>query len=248
MVLTCEGDVWAAGWNRYGQLGNGTSSSLTAFTRVMINEAEAVAAGDRHSVVLQQDGSVWATGRNYNGQLGDGSKVDRSSFVKVISTGAVDVAAGGCHSMVLATRLHRMQAAAAAGGDDAARAAAAAPPPPAPPRGALEALLARLDDLGHNLDRFVRERRRALARLPPYRRSVWPPGTLLTKVVLLGAVPCLRAVRPRFRSTHWRDQERRSLAPGTTWRTTTPMQKARLYCSHLAIVPTRLPVTIGCRG
>ena len=51
MVLTCEGDVWAAGWNRYGQLGNGTSSSLTAFTRVMINEAEAVAAGDRHRSV-----------------------------------------------------------------------------------------------------------------------------------------------------------------------------------------------------
>jgi len=45
-----------------------------------------VAAGEYHSMVLQQDGGVWATGRNNFGQLGDGSEIDRICFTVVAST------------------------------------------------------------------------------------------------------------------------------------------------------------------
>ena len=101
LVLTDEGVVWATGWNKYGQLGDGSMEDKTIFVRVMPNEAKALAAGDIHSIILKQDGSVWASGRNYNGQLGVGSRDGQVNFVNTISGGAVNVAAGGYHTMVL---------------------------------------------------------------------------------------------------------------------------------------------------
>ena len=61
----------------------------------------AVAAGDKHSMVLKQDGSVWTAGENIHGQLGDGSTIRRRIFVKVVSAGVTAVAAGDSYSMVL---------------------------------------------------------------------------------------------------------------------------------------------------
>ena len=47
--------------------------------------AQAIAAGNAHSMVLKGDGSVWATGRNFYGQLGDGTTSNKRSFVKVFT-------------------------------------------------------------------------------------------------------------------------------------------------------------------
>ena len=47
--------------------------------------AQAIAAGDGHSMVLKTDGTVWATGWNEYGQLGDRTKVEKETFVKVSS-------------------------------------------------------------------------------------------------------------------------------------------------------------------
>ena len=47
--------------------------------------AQAIAAGESHSMVLKADGTVWATGRNGSGELGDGTTSGKSSFVKVFS-------------------------------------------------------------------------------------------------------------------------------------------------------------------
>ena len=105
LILSQEGRVWAAGWNKFGQLGNNSNNDRTKFFEILsgfhLIAILAVAAGDIHSIVLKQDGSVWAAGGNYNGQLGDGSKTDRNSFVEVMSDGAATIAAGGYHSMVL---------------------------------------------------------------------------------------------------------------------------------------------------
>ena len=102
MALTREGRAWAAGWTRYGQLGDGTQSDSRKFTQVISNEAKTLTAGEIHSMMLKQDGSVlWAAGRNANVQLGDGSKRDSMTFAKIISGGASHVAAGGYHSMVV---------------------------------------------------------------------------------------------------------------------------------------------------
>ena len=100
IVLTKEGRVWATGWNKYGQLGDESTTDRTTFSLVFCNGAVGVAAGDVHSVVLAKDKTLWTVGRNYNGQLGDGSKQDHNSF-KAVLAGAVRVAAGGYHTMVV---------------------------------------------------------------------------------------------------------------------------------------------------
>ena len=47
--------------------------------------AQAIAAGDWHSMVLKADGTVWATGWNRHGQLGDGTTWAKRDFTKVFS-------------------------------------------------------------------------------------------------------------------------------------------------------------------
>ena len=105
LVLGKRGRVWAMGWNKYAQLGDGSTLDKAKFIRLIsLGEkftAIAIAAGEIHSIVLKRDGSVWAAGRNYNGQLGDGTKDDRKTFVMAVSRGVVDVTAGSYHSMVL---------------------------------------------------------------------------------------------------------------------------------------------------
>ena len=98
MVLKKDGTVWATGWNKYGQLGDGSTIDRSNFVKVS-SDAIALAAGECHSMVLKRDGTVWATGWNKNGQLGKASTIE-PTFIKV-SSDVIAVAAGSYHSMVL---------------------------------------------------------------------------------------------------------------------------------------------------
>lgn len=73
MILAEDGDVWMAGTGSYGLLGLGPSNtSTTSFTQVedeSITHAEAIAAGDYHSIILKYK-NIWGTGSNKSGRLG----------------------------------------------------------------------------------------------------------------------------------------------------------------------------------
>ena len=90
--MSTSGCMKCWGYNRYGQLGDGSgrNRTATAYVQVMsgFTGAKAIVAGSRHSMVLQQDGSVWATGSNRLGQLGTGSTESEKIFVQ-IRNGAV---------------------------------------------------------------------------------------------------------------------------------------------------------------
>ena len=80
LAIDNEGNTWAWGYNRYGQLGNGDSSTNTAPTLVQYPKKESgsvtavqVSAGGWHSLAIDTDGQAWAWGYNYYGQLGNGS-------------------------------------------------------------------------------------------------------------------------------------------------------------------------------
>ena len=64
--------------------------------------APSIAAGDDHSLALDDTGTVWSWGDNGSGQLGDGSTGNRSAPFQVASLSDVfAVAAGGNHTLAL---------------------------------------------------------------------------------------------------------------------------------------------------
>ncbi|MBM3496265.1 MAG: hypothetical protein FJX72_18380, partial [Armatimonadetes bacterium] len=103
LALKSDGTVWACGLNRYGQLGDGTTTDRAAPVAVSgLSGVVAVAAGEGHSLVLKSDGTVWAWGYNGYGQLGDGTTTHRTAPVAVSGlSGLVSVAAGYGHSLAV---------------------------------------------------------------------------------------------------------------------------------------------------
>jgi alpha-tubulin suppressor-like RCC1 family protein len=67
-------ELWACGDNERGQLGLGSTESVSVFTKVQFYQrVQQVACGWEHSVLLAEDGSVYATGHGSKGQLGFGA-------------------------------------------------------------------------------------------------------------------------------------------------------------------------------
>ena len=85
LILKEDCSVWSTGYNKFGQLGDGSTTEGVNFVLVVSIVANAIAAGSHHSIVIKKDGSVWTSGWNYFDQLGDGSKTDRNFFQVVLS-------------------------------------------------------------------------------------------------------------------------------------------------------------------
>lgn len=74
LLLEDDGDLIAFGDNRYGQLGDGSTSNASNYVSVSsISDVLEIAAGSHHAVVLRSDRTVWTWGGNELGQLGIGS-------------------------------------------------------------------------------------------------------------------------------------------------------------------------------
>ena len=103
VALKSNGTVWAWGNNRYGQLGDGTTTDRTTPVQVMnLNSIASLSTGDDHTVAVKSDGTVWAWGRNGSGQLGDGSTTSRITPVQVTGvSGIIAVAAGQSYTLAL---------------------------------------------------------------------------------------------------------------------------------------------------
>jgi alpha-tubulin suppressor-like RCC1 family protein len=76
VAVKTNGSLWAWGWNQFGQLGDGTTTSTITDRRTPArigagNDWEAVATGNGFTVALKTDGSLWAWGWNQFGQLGN---------------------------------------------------------------------------------------------------------------------------------------------------------------------------------
>ena len=109
-LLLEDGSVWGVGDNRYGQLGNGPSSSsmVTTFTRVMegagkpLTNAKEVTGSWKFTAVLKNDGTVYTFGNNEYGQLGQGDTTNRRYAAKVNGqSGIVSIAAGMDHLILV---------------------------------------------------------------------------------------------------------------------------------------------------
>lgn len=101
LFLKADGTLWAAGWNAFGQLGDGTTDDQHGFVQVLSGVAS-VSAGAVHTMAVKTDGTLWATGFNDYGELGDGTTTGSLVFVQVLSGVALAVAADA-HSLALRT-------------------------------------------------------------------------------------------------------------------------------------------------
>ena len=97
LAVGSDGNAYAWGGNREGELGDGTTSENARCTPVMVKQPDRktypdlpadftyvqVSAGSYHSLALGSDGNAYAWGYNNSGQLGDGTSTDRATPVKV---------------------------------------------------------------------------------------------------------------------------------------------------------------------
>ena len=115
LAVGSDGNAYAWGDNKYGELGDGTTDKRT--TPVMVrkpSDAPAdftyvqVSAGSRHSLALGSDGNAYAWGYNTFGQLGDGTTTPRITPGRVSKPANtppdftyVQVSTGQYHSLAL---------------------------------------------------------------------------------------------------------------------------------------------------
>lgn len=98
--LRSDGTVWSAGYNGYGQVGDGTTTQRYSFTQVVGGPSAfaCVGVGNMSSYGIGTDGTLWAWGLNNRGQLADGTTTSRSLPSKVGTSTAWKYVAGGPYS------------------------------------------------------------------------------------------------------------------------------------------------------
>ena len=117
LVLTSSGQLYAFGYNRYGELGSATNNGTTGANPTpmavvlpgQVGTVTQVAAGADHSLALTSSGQLYAFGYNYDGELGNATNNGTTNanptptpVVLPRQVGTVtQVAAGGDHSLVV---------------------------------------------------------------------------------------------------------------------------------------------------
>lgn len=86
-AIKTDGSLWMWGNNRYGQLGDGTTTNRKKPIKILEGVKSVSLAGSLEgyfSAAIKTDGSLWTWGGNSHGQLGDGTTTNRTEPIKVL--------------------------------------------------------------------------------------------------------------------------------------------------------------------
>ncbi len=111
MAIDEDGGLWAWGYNQYGQLGDGTTTTASSPVAVQAlpggRRVVQVCTGVQHSLALADDGTVWAWGLGSAGELGTGATGSSAVPVPVIplpdGRRVVQIDSGLNHNLALAS-------------------------------------------------------------------------------------------------------------------------------------------------
>ncbi|MBQ4088094.1 MAG: fibronectin type III domain-containing protein [Clostridia bacterium] len=109
LALTADGNVYAWGDNRYGQLGCGSAENMISepvqIPALSGKGAVSICAGKYTSYAVCANGDLYAWGMNYAGQLGNGDDaLDNQSvpvLISVLGQKVLSVSAGGGHAVAI---------------------------------------------------------------------------------------------------------------------------------------------------
>lgn len=77
-------NVYGWGYNGYGQLGIGTTSSSSVPTQITsLPEISKIRINEYTVYAITPDGDVYSTGKNDYGQVGNGTKINENTFIKI---------------------------------------------------------------------------------------------------------------------------------------------------------------------
>jgi len=99
MAITSNGELWAWGCNRYGQLGDGTTKNRYSPIKIMY-DVVLVSAGASHTMAVTSDGILWGWGANGSGQLGVGTTENQHNPVMIMDN-VVTVSVGHAHTLAI---------------------------------------------------------------------------------------------------------------------------------------------------
>ncbi|HEX9102076.1 MAG TPA: DUF6531 domain-containing protein, partial [Polyangia bacterium] len=108
-IVTKDNALVSFGWNGYGQLGDGTTTSQSAPVAVsgLTTNITMAAGGFGHSVAVKNDGTVWTWGNDANGQLGDGTTNNRLTAAQITSLTGVQLVTAGQDHVVAVTNANQ---------------------------------------------------------------------------------------------------------------------------------------------
>ena len=87
-MLSSTGEIYISGYNAYGQLGEGESTSNITIAKKAKNmdQVKNIDTNTNHSIASDRSGFVYTTGYNGNGQLGIGSNVSTNEYTVIGDT------------------------------------------------------------------------------------------------------------------------------------------------------------------
>ena len=112
LAVGSDGHLYAWGYNGWGQLGDGTTTSVSAPEPIALPGGATprqIGAGDNQSFAAASDGRLYGWGFNVNGQLGNGTTANSDTPVAVLlpaGVSATAVASGLYHSVAIGSDGH----------------------------------------------------------------------------------------------------------------------------------------------